>query len=295
MLNMLGNLVVLAANPPAARPSVRRKAIRGDLREKVTAFTLIGKIVAPSELVPVLQRLTTQKRRVDEVAALPPERQRAWNHAVGRNLSIDRYRAEATRGATLAAARGRTPEAVDDPDPVDGSWSTTNSTRCSARSRPTRGVAHDPHHVGGRRADQRGARTPARRRPRQTSPGPHPPHRATGRPLDDQRRAARLPPRLLGRHAAARPARSGPHPRRDHRNATRDRPGPDHAAGNLVAGLQRPGHRRRRSCQPRPPCRDPPSRSPPDARAPWSPASTRAPNRPPLTERSAPRRVSLAS
>jgi RNA polymerase sigma-70 factor, ECF subfamily len=58
-------------------------------------------------------------RRVDEVAALPPERQRAWIHAVGRNLVIDRYRAEATRRATLAAVRGRTPEAVDDPDTVE--------------------------------------------------------------------------------------------------------------------------------------------------------------------------------
>jgi RNA polymerase sigma-70 factor, ECF subfamily len=42
-------------------------------------------------------------RRLDEVSAMEPERQRAWLVTVARNLVIDRYRAEATRTATAEA------------------------------------------------------------------------------------------------------------------------------------------------------------------------------------------------
>jgi RNA polymerase sigma-70 factor, ECF subfamily len=42
-------------------------------------------------------------RRIGEVGELEVGRQRAWIHTVARNLLVDRYRADATRRATLRA------------------------------------------------------------------------------------------------------------------------------------------------------------------------------------------------
>jgi RNA polymerase sigma-70 factor, ECF subfamily len=48
-------------------------------------------------------------RRLDEIGGLERERQRAWIYAVARNLVIDRYRADGTRRATLAAIADEAP------------------------------------------------------------------------------------------------------------------------------------------------------------------------------------------
>jgi RNA polymerase sigma-70 factor, ECF subfamily len=88
-------------------------------RGGVHAF-LLGRTSDPEAARDLLQETFLRVwRRYDEVAALAPDRQRAWIHTVARNLVIDRYRAEATRRATLEAVAGRTPEGVDDPDTVE--------------------------------------------------------------------------------------------------------------------------------------------------------------------------------
>ena len=58
-------------------------------------------------------------RRLDEVAVLDEGRQRAWLVTVARNLVIDRYRADATRRATLAAVAHETHHAAHQADAVD--------------------------------------------------------------------------------------------------------------------------------------------------------------------------------
>jgi RNA polymerase sigma-70 factor, ECF subfamily len=58
-------------------------------------------------------------RRLDEVSVLDDGRQRAWLVTVARNLVIDRYRADATRRATVAAVAHEAHHASHQDDAVD--------------------------------------------------------------------------------------------------------------------------------------------------------------------------------
>lgn len=77
-------------------------------RQPVHAYFL-GRTSDPA-LAPDLVQETFLRlwRRIDEVAALPPDKQRGWIFTVARNLTIDSYRSGANR--RLAAVRAAEPD-----------------------------------------------------------------------------------------------------------------------------------------------------------------------------------------
>lgn len=81
-------------------------------RHSVHAYFL-GRTSDPAQAPDLLQETFLRVwRRLDEIADLPPDKQRAWIFTVARNLTIDTYRSQATRKATEAAVRSGTPEWV---------------------------------------------------------------------------------------------------------------------------------------------------------------------------------------
>lgn len=81
---------------------------------------LLGRVSDPDTARDLLQETFLRVwRRLEEVRAIAPERQRAWIFAVARNLVTDTYRARATREATGEAlqdvVRTTVPEA-DQPE-----------------------------------------------------------------------------------------------------------------------------------------------------------------------------------
>jgi RNA polymerase sigma-70 factor, ECF subfamily len=89
-------------------------ALFDEHRGGVHAF-LLGRTSDPEAARDLLQETFLRVwRRVDEVAGLAPDRQRAWIFTVARNLVIDRYRTEATGRATMAAVADQVPDVTDD-------------------------------------------------------------------------------------------------------------------------------------------------------------------------------------
>lgn len=95
-------------------PSERFAGIYAAHRESVHAYFL-GR-TSDRELAADLMQETFLRawRRVDEIAALETDRQRAWIFTVARNLTIDTYRSRATATATITALQQQTAESVPD-------------------------------------------------------------------------------------------------------------------------------------------------------------------------------------
>ena len=86
-------------------------------RHAVHAY-FTGRVADPELARDLLQETFLRVwRRLPEVTPLPPERQRAWIFTVARNLTIDTYRAAATRRATETALRQ---QAATEPATVPG-------------------------------------------------------------------------------------------------------------------------------------------------------------------------------
>ncbi|HVX46994.1 MAG TPA: RNA polymerase sigma factor [Mycobacteriales bacterium] len=81
-------------------------------RHAVHAYFL-GRTSDPAQAPDLLQETFLRVwRRLDEVADLAADKQRAWIFTVARNLTIDTYRSQATRKATEAAVRSETREST---------------------------------------------------------------------------------------------------------------------------------------------------------------------------------------
>ena len=93
-------------------------------------------------------------RRLDKLAGMPQDRQRAWIFTVARNLSVDTHRHERTQtGAERVLARQPGPRGS--PGQYRGHRGRTRGGRGRGDKGSSRIAAGDPHHGRRRRDDQR--------------------------------------------------------------------------------------------------------------------------------------------